>query len=262
MFNIRPLFFGLILFISGSTLAGKAQISDEFRKQVETYKERYGVEGPLEKIVDNQGNGFEALYGTRNVRTVLHGVLYRGGANNVFHHQNPRDNKNPLPNDGLENLCQEGFSYANYLYSTRYDSAPTSVSCGKGKNTLVYDNIHYGSEEGIQSLLNTVHRTLQSGGGPIYVHCWNGWHASGMFAAIALRQFCDYTPDQAIEYWDLGTDGNNRSAAYDRIRKRVRDFQPANSLKLTPELQALVCPKWNRNSQQTPLQWAVPPEIE
>ena len=72
------------------------------------------------KVTDNWGNQFEDLYGTRNMRPVLHGVAYRGGANNYYHKRNKRKNQNPLPSDGLLNLCQEGFSGAVYLYQQNH----------------------------------------------------------------------------------------------------------------------------------------------
>ena len=49
------------------------------------FKKRYKEEHLLKKIVDNKGDGFDSLYGTRNMRPILHGVAYRGGANNYFH---------------------------------------------------------------------------------------------------------------------------------------------------------------------------------
>ena len=72
--------------------------------RIEVYKSRYGVECVQDKITDNKGEGFDALYGTRNFRVVLHGVAYRGGGNNYYHNTNKRGNKNPLPLDGLNAL--------------------------------------------------------------------------------------------------------------------------------------------------------------
>src|SRR4051812_16425061 len=72
-----------------------------------TFQQKYNLPNSSAKLVDNYGNGYEDLYGTRNVRAVLSGILYRGGANNYYHKVEPRDNHNPLPDDGLENLCKE-----------------------------------------------------------------------------------------------------------------------------------------------------------
>ena len=59
------------------------------------YKSKYNSNCVQDKITDNQGNGFEDLYGTRNFRVILHGVAYRGGGNNYYHRSNKRSNKNP-----------------------------------------------------------------------------------------------------------------------------------------------------------------------
>ena len=96
------------------------EISDNRFKMIDYYHNRYQKDFVTDKITNNHGDGNDSLYGTRNMRPVLHGVWYRGGANNAFHKRRKRDNRNPLPNDGLKNLCREGFSSAFYLYSTRY----------------------------------------------------------------------------------------------------------------------------------------------
>jgi hypothetical protein len=39
-------------------------------------------------------------------------------------------------------------------------------------------------------LLETIFAAIKdSEMGPIYMHCWNGWHASGYISALSLRQF-------------------------------------------------------------------------
>ena len=43
------------------------------------YHARYKLTDPYAKAVDNHGDGFEDLYGVRNFREVLKGVLFRGG---------------------------------------------------------------------------------------------------------------------------------------------------------------------------------------
>ena len=100
------------------------------------YKERYEVNCLNEKITDNFGNGFDALYGTRNMKPILHGIAYRGGANNYYHKTNKRHNHNPLPPDGLENLFNEGFSVAIYLYGTNFSTAKKMIA--SDTDTLKY----------------------------------------------------------------------------------------------------------------------------
>jgi len=89
---------------------------DTVKNRAAYYYNRYGVSCLNEKITDNHGEGFESLYGTRNLRPILHGVAYRGGANNYYHRINPRSNVNPMPQDGIINIYREGFSQAVYLY--------------------------------------------------------------------------------------------------------------------------------------------------
>nr|MDA3843106.1 hypothetical protein [Candidatus Kapabacteria bacterium] len=45
--------------------------------KISYYTKRYMAEYLSDKIVDNRGKGFEKLYGLRNMRPVLHGVVYR-----------------------------------------------------------------------------------------------------------------------------------------------------------------------------------------
>jgi hypothetical protein len=65
-------------------------------------KTLYNLSDAREKLVDDHGNGYEPLYGTRNLRAVLRGVYYRGGANNYYNRTDRRNNSNPLPDEGLK----------------------------------------------------------------------------------------------------------------------------------------------------------------
>ncbi|MDA9002543.1 hypothetical protein N9H05_02525 [Flavobacteriaceae bacterium] len=47
--------------------------------KVEHYKILFDLDCAKEKATDNRGKGNPDLYGTRNFRTILHGVAYRGG---------------------------------------------------------------------------------------------------------------------------------------------------------------------------------------
>ena len=68
-------------------MAPKIYLPD-FIMSNEYYIDRYNEKDLLTKIVDNRGDGFKELYGTRNLRPILHGVAYRGGANNYYHKTN------------------------------------------------------------------------------------------------------------------------------------------------------------------------------
>lgn len=216
----------------------------------------------MSKITDNKGNGYDDLYGTRNFRVVLHGVLYRGGANNAFHRY-PRSNMNPLPDDALQNLCLESFGEAIYLYDTNY--VPKTVNCTSrtgNSNTLHYTQFsvlsvpinpnpnQLTSDEQemllqateLRDVLERVHKCATDlGSCPIYVHCWNGWHASGLLSAVALRQFCGFTGEQAEKYWIDGTDSPGNSN-YPKVKKTIRDFSPISELDIPKELREKICP--------------------
>jgi hypothetical protein len=230
----------------GSAAGAQAESFDQVAGL--TYRQRYHISDASQKLVNNQGDGFEALYGVRNFRAVLNGVYYRGGANNVYNKQGKRKNSNPLTNRGLENLCEEGFSQAVYLYPTNYSGAAKTIRCRDfrgNENVLSYAQVSPLSyrREDQRLLLNMINeRVRDPRQGPIYDHCWNGWHASGFVAAITLRQFCDFTKEQAIAYWNKNTDGNNQGRNYDRVRNQIKAFEPFPDLSLTEAEKRILCP--------------------
>lgn len=215
------------------------------------YQSRYPLSDPYKKLVDNRGNGFEPLYGVRNLRAVLNGVVYRGGANNVYNKYGKRQNSNPLPEGGLRNLCEEGFGTSVYLYSTNYEKAPKTIRCDSDildTNTLTYRQESVLSDSAsAQRILYLVHQRLSGSveSRPIYLHCWNGWHASGYISALILRQFCGYSGEQAVNYWNINTDGNNVGSNYDKIRDRIKNFKMDPNLIVSANLKSKVCPKIN-----------------
>ena len=218
----------------------------EFVMTNEYYIERYKEKDLLTKIVDNRGDGFDDLYGTRNLRPILHGVAYRGGANNYYHKTNKRKNSNPLPKDGLQNLCTEGFSHSVYLYRTNWESVEKSKSCNCLNNTenkLTYSQFDYFEREHIRQMMELIYESaLNEHIGPIYLHCWNGWHASGFISAVILKQFCGFSDLDAVTYWDLGTDGANTSPRYNSIREKIMAFEPFPEFKLEDSLGNKICP--------------------
>lgn len=213
----------------------------------EFYKTRYKEKDLMYKVTDNWGNGFDSLYGTRNLRPILHGVAYRGGANNYFHKENKRNNHNPLPDDGIRNLCEEGFSNSVYLYRNNFETAAAkdTCSCVNGAyNVMDYSQLDYFDDQHIRTMLEMVHASIVDDKvGPVYLHCWNGWHASGLISAIILKQFCGYSSWDAVNYWDLGTDGANKSPRYQKIREMIKNFEPYEDLIVTDSIGNLICPE-------------------
>lgn len=232
--------------LAAAQSAGKTTTGETDANGREYFEQRYGLEDIFEKATDNHGEGFEALYGTRNFRRVLKGVAYRGGANNKWHRSGRRDNMNPLPDDGLMNLCEEGFSRSFYLYSTNFDSAPGQVACRAGggySNTLTYLQRSPSNKEDSYDVLLSVYESIKDQRrGPVYLHCWNGWHASGLIAAKLLRQFCGLSADAAVSYWDRNTDGHNTEPRYERIRQKIRDFVPYPEFEISESEAAMICP--------------------
>jgi hypothetical protein len=205
------------------------------------YHQQYGLSDPYQKRVDGRGNGYEPLYGVRNFREVLNGVLFRGGANNSHNRDGARDNRNPLPNNGLAGLCSAGFQTAIYLYGTNYSKAAPQISCEspRGKNTLQYLQLSFASKP--RQILEMIRAAiLNPDSGPIYVHCWNGWHASGLVSALALRQFCGVSGEDAVRYWIRTTDGDSN---YPGHKQRIQSFVPYQDLIVDAETQQRICPQ-------------------
>lgn len=227
-----------VLFVAPSNVnAGKTDVIDY-------YQQRYPLNDANEKLVDNHGDGNSNLYGARNFRVVLKGVVYRGGANNSYNKFGKRSNTNPLPSKGLENLCKEGFTDAVYLYEKHFSSAPHEIDCKsvRGQSHLHYFQISPISDGQIKKIFSMVQQALDTQSkGPIYLHCWNGWHTSGLISALLLKQYCDVSSEQAVNYWNKNTDGNNGSD-YGGFRTKIRNFQKLSEYSISPELKRKICP--------------------
>jgi len=164
------------------------------------------------------------------MRPILHGVAYRGGSNNYYHKTDKRKNQNPIPLDGMHGLCKEGFSNGVYLYRENFEFSPLGDTCDcidSSYNQFQYQQLDYYDSSHVYQMLKMTHdAATRNDVGPVYLHCWNGWHASGYIAAVILRQFCEYSNWDAVNYWDLGTDGANTSPRYQTQRERIKDFTP------------------------------------
>jgi len=232
-----------------SVETNKSQTAETARDSIEFYKKRYELKDLSSKLVNNHGDGFLNLYGVRNFRAVLQGVLYRGGANNLYNKNKKRDNRNPLPNEGLKNLCMEGFSKAVYLYTQGYDKKMSPVVCQsergfnpQNNNSMDYLQQQIWTRSGQYKLLKIVFESIMDPmKGPLYFHCWNGWHASGLISALSLRQFCNFSDKQAVTYWDENTDGVNHEPAYENIRSQIHEFAPFEDLKIPESKKIQIC---------------------
>jgi len=213
----------------------------EVSNKIEYYKNKYGKNCADEKITDNFGNGYDSLYGTRNMRTILYGIAYRGGANNFYHKTNKRDNHNPLPEDGLINLAGQGFSTAVYLYSTNFAGSKKYFVNDKNKDTLNYYQICGNNRNELKKIMLMVKDVIDNPDkGPIYFHCWNGWHQSGYIASTILMQFCGITNEQAFDYWMKNTDNVNKG--YENVKKLVKTFKPFDDISFDESTKKKICP--------------------
>lgn len=232
-------------------------INGYFPLDYKFYKNRYGETDLMYKVTDNKGDGFDSLYGTRNMRPILHGVAYRGGANNYYHKTDKRKNQNPLPYDGMTGLCREGFSKGVYLYRNNYEEYPTADTCDcvdSSYNRLEYLQLDYFDSVHVYEMLKMTYEAATNPEvGPVYLHCWNGWHASGYISAVILRQFCEFSSWDAVNYWDLGTDGANTSPRYQTQRERIKDFVPYDEFKIDKKLQECLCPPMPEHIDSTQL---------
>ncbi|HEX4926225.1 MAG TPA: hypothetical protein VFV50_19180, partial [Bdellovibrionales bacterium] len=224
-----------MMFVGASValLVAVSAMAADVEELADVYSKRYGLKDAVQVKTDGKGNGDERLYGTRNFRVVLNGVLYRGGGNNHKHRVNPRNNTNPLQDDALENLCKEGFTSVFYTYKTGWEKARTNVTCDSfrdSSNRLDYASVDPLKGDGLYPILKAVHKTIESpkSNGPVYVHCWNGWHASGFVSAVALIQFCGIDNETAVAYWTRTQDSD--PAKYAGVIKRIRAFQPYQDL--------------------------------
>jgi len=239
---MKKLFYTLIIlpFVFGSCFAqnDSSKIDDS---RFIYYKDLYGVECVEEKITDNRGNGFEDLYGTRNFRVILHGVAYRGGGNNYYHRSNKRNNKNPLPMDGLNNLLENGFSTSVYLYSQNFETSPRFLVNKLNNDTLKYYQLGGNNKSELDSILMFTYNSIMNKDvGPVYLHCWNGWHQSGFVSAVLLKQFCGFNTTKSLHYWEDCAD--NWTRGYDRIRNAIRDFEPIEKYNIPKEISDVICP--------------------
>jgi hypothetical protein len=225
---------------------GAAETADlsSLTSRASFYQDRYGAERVLDKIVNSTGEGTSELEGTLNVRPIMHGVIYRGGANNLYSKDVPRSERNPLPEKALVNLCEEGFSQAIYLLEENFDLASKITDCSdfNGEtNSLFYEQKDWDADQDLYDILSYTYDILQNDEAqPIYLHDYNGWHESGYVAAILLRQYCNYTPSEAVDYWQLSIDDENDS--YELVEDKIRNFVKVADFMISQDLVGEVCP--------------------
>jgi hypothetical protein len=194
------------------------------------------------KYNDTRGNGDPFWNGIRNVRAVLPGLLYRSGGNSLYNSLSPRSNDNPITFQGVLNLYEAGFDKVFYLYSTRFATFyPDSVQALLSSIGISYESVVPRSDSAAFTILRSIYASIQEPNpGRILVHCWNGWHMSGLASAFALMQFCNFRPVDALAYWERNTDNNYKG--YEKLKKQILDFTPDPALVLMPSQRSKYCP--------------------
>lgn len=207
-------------------------------------KDMFGLDSVQTKLVNNKGVGPDNLLGVRNMRVVLHNILYRGGSNNFYRREaEPKTyNSHPLPPWGIDNLRKAGFGGAIYLYSKYFEEDyPEPVldslfdlgfnySCQPDLNRDVVFTFF----EEVDALIRSEKKE------PLYIHCWNGWHQSGMLSAFTLMQFCELNNQQALKYWEQNTDGAFKG--YPHVKSQILQFKPFPEFKTDSATRARICP--------------------
>ncbi len=208
-----------------------------------TTKDKYGLSSIEKRVIDNKGRGDERFYGTRNFRVVLYDLVYRGGGNNLFLKDTiPKYYLwNPMPSWGLKQLSDVGFDKAVYLYSHNfeywYPQARLDSLEEEGFEYICRPKLDNYLDDYLQDVMDRANDTTS---GAMYIHCWNGWHQSGLLSAYTLMQFCDYSNYEALKYWETCTDGNYRG--FSKVKSRIRDYKPSDKYYFTEEQQKKYCP--------------------
>ena len=188
---------------------------------------------PIESAsLTTQNKDANARYGVSNYKTVMPGVLFRGGSSTSV-----RDQKGPLSGSSQEALCNDGFDSAVYGYSTGWKGGDKSVNCAGGQ--LTYTMKRWDRPADLREVLKTVRDIIVEKKGAMYVHCYFGVHASGYIVTTALMQFCGLSASEGVAYWNSNV---AKSIQYEKVQKMIRSFQPYSDLTISAADQARVCP--------------------
>ena len=198
------------------------------------------------KYTNNAGAGDPVWNGIRNIRTVLPGILYRSGGNGTYNALLKRPNDGPMTFQGVLNLYELGFDKVFYLYSNRFSTLyPEPVQGLLNQVGIEYRSLVPSNDSIANILLKSIYQTIASPeAGPILIHCWNGWHMSGLASAYALMQFCDFSGPEAWEYWRKNTDGHD--SGFSKIKTKILNFKQEPSMLLTERQKAEYCPCRNQ----------------
>lgn len=188
---------------------------------------------PLESAnLTTQNKDANARYGVSNYKTVMPGVLFRGGSSTAIKGQQA-----PLTSSSQEALCSDGFDAAVYAYSKGWKGGDKSVSCNGGQ--LTYTLKRWDRPAELREVLQTLRDIIVEKKGAMYVHCYFGVHASGYIVTTALMQFCGLSANEGVAYWNSNV---AKSIQYEKVQKMIRSFEPYSDLTISAADRARVCP--------------------
>ena len=220
----------ILAFVFLSAFFPPAYASTEFRRSSSAITTKTSV-------YDTLPESKAQFFGVRFMKPVLPGVLYRGAGSGGQH---------PLIAEQLNALCEAGFSEAFYLYPNGFNSNQPITCRSNGRNQqLAYSVEGFRPRNGRHQTLKKIYDVIQNPGlGPVFVHCWNGWHASGEVAAIALMQFCGWSGSQAAAYWEKNIGDKGNISRYQGImHKHIAGFEPFADLRIDESTQRKLCPQ-------------------
>ena len=136
-------------------------------------------------------------HAVKNLNTVISGKLYISGSSG---------NRGPLSEGDLVDLCNQGFTYAVYVYAGGVNK---TVTCGGGRTLKYQNSTAWKNPSGI---LSEASRAIDNGGKAL-IHCWNGVHASRFAGAVALNNFCGFSGGEASKWWRSGFSAASLGAA-------------------------------------------------
>lgn len=181
----------------------------------------------LNDVMNNTAATHERVEGLKDFRIVIPGVLYRGG--------NSGGGQIPLKEIGLQSLARKGFTTAVYMYPYGWAQKPSNTH---GIDySYVADTRNRASQK---EFLMKVKNAIVNKTGPVYVHCWNGWHASGEMATYALMQFCGLNNQQGQEYWNANVPRGDANKI--RRMSKFQVFQDED-LRISVDDAARICPR-------------------
>jgi len=207
--------------------SASAQSAADIRDRAQVYDKFFFPSGVPTNYLDTPTA--VKLPKTRALKTVIPGLIYRGGG---------AGGKVPLTQEALKGLCEAGFSLAVYGYTEGFRGTQ-QIQCTNSisgqQNTLTYiagEASKLAFERDVINRIQTV--VANRNAGPVFVHCWNGDHASGELASFSLRQFCGWSGPAATAYWSRNQHG---AAPISRIGK----FNPNPALGIAREDRAVLC---------------------